>query len=484
MNINDWMVILPAAVLMVWAVGLVLLDLWIPAGRKGITAVLAAVGVLVSLGLSLTRLDVSAEGFGGMVHSDRFAVYLSAVLLITAFFSIGLAYDYLRRMEMDRGEYYSLILISVSGMMLMTYARHLLVVFLALEILSIPLYILAGFARLQSASQESALKYFLMGAFSSAFVLYGIALIYAGTGSLMFGKIAEQMATGAGYNAALAVAGAVLFLVGFAFKAAIVPFHMWAPDVYQGAPSSVTAFMAVGAKVAGFAALMRFFVSVFPVYTQLLTPVVWGLSALTMVVGNVVALSQSNIKRMMAYSSIAQAGYILMAFVTFGQAGFAEKSVASLLFFLFSYALTTIGAWAVIIAMEKPGMKGLEISDYAGLGRKHPAWGIAMTIFMLSFTGIPLTLGFWGKLYLFGTAIRGGMEWLAVLGLIASIVSAFYYLRIVVTMFMKPGDPELYPGIWVKAITFLMAILVLALSFVPGYFFELAAKAVLTLPGG
>lgn len=479
MNIQDWMVILPVAVLMGWAVLLVLVDLWIPKERKYITALLSVVGLLITLGLSLAKWNAPEAAFGGMVQSDNFSVFLNGIFLVSGVAAIALTYDYMKRMDIERGEFYTLLLISLSGMMLMGNARNLLVVFLALELLSIPLYVLAAFWREQSISQEAGLKYFLIGAFSSGFVLYGSSLVFAGTGSLGFDEIVATITSGASAFPSLAIVGAALLLIGFSFKSAIVPFHMWAPDVYQGTPSPITAFMSVGAKTAGFAALARMLATLFPAFSAQLTPVLWVLAALTMIMGNVIALSQTNIKRLLAYSSIAQAGYLLMALVAFGNPDVVGQSAAALLFYLVAYTATSYGAWSVVIALEKQGNKGLELADYAGLGKKYPLWGVCMAIFMLSFTGVPITLGFWGKFYLFGTALRGGFTWLAVIGLLASVVSAFYYLKLVVAMFMKDGDPVLHENIWLKVTTWVTAAIVLGLGLIPWVIFDQAGQAIL-----
>jgi NADH-quinone oxidoreductase subunit N len=275
--------------------------------------------------------------------------------------------------------------------------------------------------------------------------------------------------------------GSALILVGLAFKVAAVPFHMWTPDVYQGAPSSVTAFMAAGAKIAGFAALLRVFTLAFPSLAPNLTPVIAVLAALTMIVGNVIAIAQTNIKRLLAYSSIAHAGYILMAFVPYGQPNVVATSVAAGLFYLVSYVLTNFGAWAVVISLEKAEGKGLEISDYAGLGRKYPALAAAMTVFMLSLTGIPPTLGFVGKFYLFRAAIAGQFYWLAVIGVLTSLISAYYYLRVVVTMYMREGEPEIASEPWLNLTWGLSALLTVIISLVPQVLFAWASAAVLKL---
>ncbi len=480
MTLNDLIVTLPLVFLLGYTIVLLLVDLWIPPARKGITALLAALGLLVTTGLSIWRSGAPAAAFSDMVVVDGFAVFLSVVFLVSGLAGIALAYDYLKRMDIERSEYYILLLLTISGMILMTYANDLIVVFLALELLSLPLYVLAGFARLHQGSEEAGLKYFLLGAFSSGFVLYGVALVYGGTASTNLTEIVAAVSAGS-VILPLFVAGAALLLAGFSFKSAIVPFHMWVPDVYQGAPSSVTGFMTVGAKAAGFAALMRMFVTAFPTISADMTPILWTLAAATMVVGNVVAISQSNIKRLLAYASIAQSGYLLMAFVPYSQGVVLQNTVASMLFYLVAYGLTTLGAWAVVIALEQTQNRGLMLEDYAGLGRTKPWLALAMTVFMLSFTGVPLTLGFWGKFYLFSTAVQGGYLGLALIGLLTSAVSAFYYLRVVVIMFMQPGEPCVARDPWLNLTAGVSALAVVGLSFAPGALFALASQAILRL---
>ena len=277
------------------------------------------------------------------------------------------------------------------------------------------------------------------------------------------------------------LAGAALVLVGFGFKVAAVPFHRWAPDVYEGAPTPVTGFMSVAVKAAGFAALLRVFITAFSSLAVDMTTVLYALAALTMIAGNVLAIAQTNIKRLLAYSSIANAGYLLMAFVPYGNGQVLSQTVSSALFFLVGYGLTSIGAWAVVIALEQAEGKGLGLSDFAGLGRKYPWLALAMMIFMLSFTGVPLTLGFWGKFFLFRTAILGGYTSLALIGLVTSVVSAFYYLKVVVIMYMQPGEPAACEDVWVRFTAVITAVAVLAFGVIPGPLLNMAAQALLRL---
>ncbi len=471
-------VLLPLTFLSVWACVLLLVDLFIPATRKSLTAFFAALGLALTLGLTLSQIGQEGAGFNGMIVLDGFSTFVNALLLVTGLLGVALAYGYVKRMGYERGEYYTLLLFSVSGMMLMAQAADLIVVFLALELLSIPLYVLAAFARPRLDSEEAGLKYFLLGAFATGFVVYGTALIFGATGTTsLSGILAASHQT----PSLLLTIGAALVLVGFGFKVAAVPFHMWTPDVYQGAPTAATAFMAAGAKIAGFAALLRVFALAFPALSADLTDVFWAIAALTMIVGNLVAISQSNIKRMLAYSSIAHAGYILMAFVPYGNAEVRSVSIAAGLFYLVTYAITNFGAWGVVIALEKAEGKGLEIADYAGLGRKYPLLAAAMTVFMLSLIGLPPTLGLVGKFYLFRSVIAGGFTGLAIIGVLTSLISAYYYLRVVVTMYMHDGEPQIEREPWLDFTWGLAAVLTVALSLVPQALFVWASQAVLKL---
>jgi NADH-quinone oxidoreductase subunit N len=383
-------------------------------------------------------------------------------------------------MGLERGEYYALLLFSVIGMILMAQASDLIVTFIALELLSIPLYVLAAIAYPKTDSEEAGIKYFLLGSFATGFIVYGIALIFGATGTTSLAGIITAIGVQTA-NLGLLLIGAGLLLVGFGFKVGAVPFHMWTPDVYQGTPTSVTAFMAAGAKVAGFAALLRVFALAFPLLAPQLAPVLIILSALSMLVGNLVAIAQTDIKRMLAYSSIAQAGYILMAFVPFGNANVQNLSISAALFYLVAYTLTSFGAWGITIALEKTDGQGLKIDDYAGLGRKHPLLAVAMTIFMLSLTGLPPTLGLVGKIYLFRAVMAGGYYYLAVLGVLTSLISAYYYLRVVVKMYMQDGDPQVTRETWLDLTIGAMAVLTVIVSFVPAPLFDWASRAVLAL---
>ncbi len=478
MTTADFLSILPILILVVWASIILLVDVFTK--RTRLTFTLAIIGILVTLIFALYQSRNSYTGFNGMVSVDGFTVFLNALFLVSGLAGMSLAYDYNKRMNLHRGEYYVLLMYSISGMMLMAAAADLIVVFLALELLSIPLYVLAGFARPKADSEEASLKYFLLGAFAGGFVVYGVALVFGATGTTALQGIVTAISNFAADRALLAI-GAALILVGFSFKVAAVPFQMWTPDVYQGAPTGVTAFMAVGAKAAGFAALLRVFILAFPILGSDLTPVLWVLASLTMIIGNIVAIAQSNIKRMLAYSSIAHAGYIFMALVTFGQDSIVTDAVASSLFYLLAYAVTNFGAWSVVISLEKKEAKGLELDDYAGLGAKYPGLAAAMAVFMLSFTGVPPTLGFVGKFFLFRTVLEAGFVGLAIIGVLTSLVSAYYYLRVLVIMYMRAGKPEVRTDGWLKLTTVITAAATVILSIFAVPLFQWASQAMLNL---
>lgn len=482
MSASDFITVLPTIIVAVWAIVLLVADLWIPRERKGLTALLAAFGLAVALGVNLALGTGGRSGFNGMAVLDGFAVFSNMLILGSGLMGIALAYDYIRRNQIERGEYYILLLISVAGMMLMVQAYDLIVVFLALELLSIPLYVLSGFARPRGESEEAGLKYFLLGSFAAAFFLYGVALIYGSTAQTSLpGIVAAIQDGGDAANIPLLLVGAALLLVGLGFKISAVPFHMWTPDVYEGAPSPVTAFMAVSVKVAGLAALLRIFVVALPSIAASITPVLWAIAALTMIAGNLLAITQKNIKRLLAYSSIAHVGYLLMAFVPYGNGEIAGDAIAATLFYLVGYGLTSFAAWGVVIAAEQNEGRGLDLDDYAGLGRKYPWLGIAMMAAMFSFTGIPLTLGFWGKFYVFQAAVQGGATGLAVIGLLTSIFSAYYYLRVLVVMYMRPGEPSARREGWLNFVTIASAAAVVLLALFPGAIYDLASRALLML---
>ncbi len=471
MSLPDLSSISPFLIVSLWAIALLVVDLFV--GRKGTTALLAAAGLLLALIILIVRFGSSQVVFGGMIVADTYASFLQALFLLTGLLGIAVAHDYLNRMGIERGEYYPLLLFTVSGMMLMSLAGDLIVVFVALELLSLPLYVLTGFARPKPESEEAAMKYFLLGAFASGFLVYGIALIFGATGTTNLAGVAAELSGGAG----LLLVGAVMVLVGLGFKVAAVPFHMWTPDVYQGAPSSVVAFMSVGAKAGGFAALLRVFIAALPDLAAAWAPLTIALAALTMTWGNVAAIVQGNIKRMLAYSSIAHAGYILMALPAASVPAVAPGAVSAALFYLFAYLFSNLGAWGVVLAVERIEGGGLQIDDYAGLSRRRPGLALAMGLFMLSLTGLPPTVGFVGKFFIFRAALDAGQIGLAVVGVLTSVVSAYYYLRVVVVMYMRSGEPETRSEGWLNATIGVAALATFVFGILPGPVLALAENS-------
>ena len=384
------------------------------------------------------------------------------------------------RNRINRGEFFVLILTATIGMMLMAAARELILIFLALELMSVSIYVLVGFDRADPRSSEGAMKYFLLGAFSSAFFLYGIALVWGATGSTHLSEIAQAVSGGAPLGAML-VAGMALTAVGFAFKVAAMPFHVWTPDAYDGAPTPVTAFMSTAVKAAAFAAFIRVFPVAFGSVYEAWDHVVWWLAAFTMFGANLVALTQGSVKRMLAYSSIAHAGYLLVALVAANGAG-----AAAFLFYLLVYTLTTVGAFGVVVANAKGDRERVSLSDYAGLGWQQPLLGFALSVFLLSLAGFPLTGGFIGKLYILRAALDAQDVLLAVLLVLASLISYFYYLRVVIVMYMRPAPSEdAHRGLRLSgpaqaAIAF-AAVAVLVLFFFPAPVLDAAQRSVASL---
>ncbi len=368
-----------------------------------------------------------------MIRLDRFASFAITLIAGASALSCLLSVAYLATLRINHGEYYALLLLATSGMMLLVASTDLITVFLGIELMSIPIYALAGFDRRRLRSNESALKYFLVGAFATAILLYGMALLYGATGHTDFPGIRAEL----DLANPLAAVGLGLVLVGFAFKIAAVPFHQWTPDVYEGAPTSVTAYMSVTVKVAAFAALLRLLDAAVDPSRVDLSQLLWGLAALTLVVGNVMAVVQENVKRLLAYSSIAHAGYVLLGLV----AG-SDEGQAAVLFYLLAYVFMNLGAFTVIVALARDGQDLDRVSDFAGLARTRPGLAALMTLFMVSLAGIPPTVGFFAKFYIFSAAVGSGYVWLTVIAVLTSVVSVYYYLRLPVMMYMQEPAEE------------------------------------------
>jgi NADH-quinone oxidoreductase subunit N len=394
--------------------------------------VLAFIAVAVAATVLYTIPSSHGQTFGGMFISDTYSTYFKLIFMINLVLTVLISLRYIQREKAEYGEYYSLLLFATSGMMLMASAKDLIILYLGLELMALSTYILAGIKRHDIKSNEAAIKYFLLGAFSSAILLYGISLIYGMTTTTDIYKIASTLQQSNTPSLPLLLS-MILIVVAFSFKIAAAPFHMWAPDVYEGAPTSITAFMSVGPKAAGFAVMGRVFFEAFRSIQADWTPILIGIAILTMAVGNILALVQTNIKRMLAYSSIAHAGYMLIGIMPGTQ-----ESMSAMMVYMLIYAFMNIGAFAIVILLEK----GEELSDYEGLAKSRPLVAALMLVFMFSLTGIPPTAGFIGKFNLFMAAIKAGYTWLVVIAVIFSAISAYYYLRVVMNMYMKEMKEE------------------------------------------
>ncbi len=376
--------------------------------------------------------------FNGLYLIDGFGTFFKCIFLLILFLVGLISIRYTRREEIVAGEYYALLLFGALGMMVMVSSTSFITIFIGLEVMSLSIYILCGLLKGQARAVEASLKYFLLGSFATAFFLYGIALIFASTGAIdirMVRTVASARNLGVD---PVFLTGMALLIVGFGFKTASVPFHMWTPDVYEGAPTSVTVFMATGVKAAAFGAFLRVFYTAFYPFIGSWSSVLWLIAVLTMCVGNITALVQNNIKRLLAYSSIAHAGYILVAFVT------GDRILSSsILYYLLAYTFMNLGAFTVVILLGRKGEAHEDIDSYAGLAARHPFVALCMTIFLLSLTGIPPLAGFAGKFYIFSDAIKGQYYWLAVIGVLNSAVAAYYYLRVLMYMYFKEPVKEL-----------------------------------------
>jgi NADH-quinone oxidoreductase subunit N len=454
---------------------------WLPwssiSSQGGAAGRLALIGVVVA-GVALwTVRDESRLVFSDIVVIDPFGLFFTGLFLTVAFVSILFSWDYIKRIDIFRAEYYVLLLFSTLGMIFMAIANDLIIVFLGLELMSLSLYVLAGFRRTRFESTEAAMKYFLLGAFSSGFLLYGIAFLYGATGTTNLSRMNAILIESPLAGNAILIFGSVMLLVGFAFKVSAVPFHMWTPDAYEGAPTSVTAFMSAGAKAAGFAALVR-------VLTQTLTlaDVDWSLigqwvAIATMVVGNVVAILQNNLKRMLAYSSIAHAGYVLVGILAGGADGYS-----AVLFYLVVYSILTLGAFGALTLLGRGQDERLDVREQGGLGRRNPILTAVFALFMFGLAGIPPTAGFIGKFYIFRAAVEADYLPLVIVALLASVVSVYYYLRPIVVMYMQEpsGSPVEISRSWAAGVALLVAaILTIWLGVRPGGLADSAMASVL-----
>jgi NADH-quinone oxidoreductase subunit N len=446
---------LPALLVGAFAVIVLMVDLFSPPGQQTNCGVITLIGIGLAFWTAVRLWGSNEELFGGMIVIDMASLLFQTIFLGVGFITVLLSIRYAAAEGLELGEYYALILFALLGAMLMASGGDLLIIFLGLEILSLAQYILAGMRHNVLKSSEAAMKYFLLGAFATGFLLYGISLLYGATGTTNLAGIVTAVREGGLADHPLMTIGMGLLLVGFGFKIAAVPFHMWTPDVYEGAPTPVTAFMSTAVKAAAFAALARVFVTALGDLQDSWAPIFWGMAVLTMSVGNLVAIVQQNIKRMLAYSSIAHAGYLLIALVAASPAG-----LASLLYYLLAYAFMNLGAFAVVVALEQREDRHLQLGDYSGLGFRYPLLGVAMALFMFSLSGLPPTAGFMAKFYVFGAAMEQGYIVLTVIGVVNSLISLYYYLRPIVFMYMEEAKADV-PGMELDP--FLLTALVLTI---------------------
>lgn len=434
MSLSSFTAIVPMACVVAAALAAMVAEAFREPGERMPIAPLGAIGLIGAAASSLLLWNRNASSFD-MVVADNFGLFVTGVLVVVGIVSLAISSHTVGQEGLPQGEYYALLMFSLAGMMLMATASDLLVIFLALEVLSLAVYVLTGIRRDSPAAVEAALKYFLLGAFSSAFFLYGIALTYGLTGTTRLDRIGTLMAGRSLAPEPMQLIALGLLLVGFAFKVSAIPFHMWTPDAYEGAPTAVAGFMSTGVKAAAFAAFARVFLSAFePLHSQW-RALVWATAMATIIGGTLAGVAQTSIKRLLAYSSIAHAGYLLVALVSANDVG-----KEALLFYLLAYAVTNLGAFGVVAVLETPDRSFDQISDYAGLWNERPGLAALMTMFLLSLGGFPPFAGFIAKWYVFSAAVRAGENWLAIVGVLSSVVSVFFYLRIVVMMYMTPAE--------------------------------------------
>lgn len=463
--------LLPEIVLSLWAMMVLLVDVFQKGSRsepsRPMIAWLSVAGLALAAVANGFLLGFSEAEPAGMVAVDSFRVFANFLFLLAGAMALLLSMGYLDRKGINRGEFHVLVLFAVVGMMLFAGARDLMMMFIGLEVMSVAVYVLVGFDRMDPRSAEGSLKYFLLGAFSSAIFLYGIALIWGATGSTHLAVIGPAVAGVLEGGSGMLLAGTALLMVGMAFKVAAVPFHVWTPDAYDGAPTPVTALMATGVKAAAFAAFIRVFAVALAGLHAHWVEVAWWLAVLTMVGGNLVALTQGSVKRMLAYSSIAHAGYLLVALLSANATG-----GAAFLFYLLVYTLMTAGAFGVLIGNAREGSDRVRLEDFSGFGWERPFLGAAFAVFLLSLAGFPLTGGFLGKLYILQAALEAGRDELAVILVLASLISYFYYLRVIVVMYMQPargeaGRADAYFPLAPRVAVGVAAVAVLLLFFAP-----------------
>ena len=474
----DLVALLPELVLA--ALAMVVLLAGLATGKRqhrvlGAAAMFSLAATALALWFAAGAVDPAVRYFSGMFALDPFAIFFKSLFLISSALAILLSLDYLERNDYRPGEYHALVLFATVGMMTMASGTSLAAIYVGLELMAMSTYVLAGYFRREVKSHEAAAKYFVLGALSSGILIYGLSLIYGTTGTLDLVALAGAVRSGHAPTAALV--GVALLACGFLFKVAAVPFHVWTPDVYEGAPTPITAFLSVGPKAAGFAIFLRVFLGGLGPIDGQWRWMVGVAAALTMVWGNIAALTQKNVKRLLAYSSIAHAGYALVGLVAGGAAG-----VQSVLFYMLVYTVTNLGAFGFVVMLESRGYAGETVQDYAGLARKHPLAAFGMLLFMLSLGGIPPTAGFMGKLYLFAAAVNAGYIWLVVVAVLMSAVSLYYYFSIVLQMYLRDGaeaEPAaLVAAPWTERVIWACGLAVLVVGILPAPFLDAARVSV------
>jgi NADH-quinone oxidoreductase subunit N len=469
--------IIPEIIITLCAIFILLLSAFAGKRNTGFLAgAIAFIGAGLALIITCGLWDINISIFNNLYIIDNFGTFFKATALIVSLLVTLMSLRYVEREEMIKCEYYSLLLFGVLGMMIMVSSNNFITIFIGLELMSISIYVLCGLLSGNLRSAEASLKYFLLGAFATAFLLYGMALIYSATGILDVREIADYIHSGSFSLTPIFMAGLALLIVGFGFKTASVPFHMWTPDVYEGAPTSITAFMATGVKAAAFGAFLRVFYTAFVPFLAAWSGILWLIAVLTMTLGNITALVQDNIKRMLAYSSIAHAGYILIAFAV-GDRVFS----ASILYYVLVYTFMNIGAFTVVALLGRKDADNTGIESYAGLAVRHPLIALSMSIFLLSLAGVPPLAGFMGKFYILSTAVKAKYYWLAVIGVLNSAVAAYYYLRVIMYMYFREpevefGRPDFSPAYTAVIIVSLWALLHMGIF--PRDFLLIAQKSV------
>ncbi len=475
-SMKDLVAIVPELIVAAFAFAILLIDLWLPKRMKGFNGILALLGVLVAVGVTIAMYNFNATAFHGMVVMDRASNFANIVILLVTFVVIIMGFDFLNRENINIGEYYEIMLFSVVAMMVLASSYNLITIFIAIETLSIGMYILTGFLKNKNESVEGAMKYFILGSFASSFLVLGIGLIYGLFGSADLNVIKSGLSGADSLHKWVTILSFLLIFVGFGFKIAAFPFHSWTPDVYAAAPTPVSAFMSIAPKVAGFLVLMRFLVvGMAPIQVEW-SKVLWIIAALTMTFGNTVALWQKDLKRLLGYSSIAHAGYMLVGITAANALGYG-----AVMFYLFGYLFMNLGAFAVAEFISTKEDRGTEIENLRGMGYRYPLIGLAMLMFMFCLAGVPPTVGFIGKYYLFSAAVKSHLYWLAVIGVINSAISAYFYLNIVVTMYMK-GEPENPPAVLnslpLKIVVLVGALGVAYIGVFPGSLLDVALKSI------